>query len=697
MKARFVVVAALLASLAATALTQEEKDALEKERQLARASQEAWGKFRKEAQAVFDRNFKGGFANYWHDAIDEARAMYEKALEDPVYVNRQKIDICRAIAQCHLEATRDGKAALAAVERPFAFAGLSAADREYAEKQRNDLRRAMGLVAEEPPPPKDEAHFADGFAKTGPNDRAFSGLFRAYAEWCADKGAAFFLDNAVKRAVAALGENPKSDCARTALQVAAGRVGRRDADYAFRTAGFAGKVLDFVEAAPADVRPDVAARYNYASSVRGAELEARRLAYATEIEKISKDDPKKVNANVQKSATKYLAFAKVDGRPGRAIDACRDYLKKIGKADDKVELAKLLAEQAAEFLRAGDESGARKIWSARAKIVPPRAQVKFNCVWWEAAPHDLRGIVESDFYKKSPKAVLSYKYGDNLKFLIETDSAITGREMTTDKGEKFRPSELFAFCDRQGVKFVLRQYLDNMEAIRAGYAGAPGVESYVAMGVDSPYHCVMFGASEDGKAADNFVTQYDNETGYRNTQSAKGTLKFSSLYLDDGVATLVAMPWTAAFASLPGKEPAWYVEFLNWAHGGMSLGGSISVHNRSSFAEMSFKGVDATALTAIKRTLLLKARNTFNETCAARANGFAEMWSDPELGDQAFYLAKVKPLLDELGPFAARVKLDMADDEVREVYDAAGERLLNIDYAIARLRREWLGARLTEE
>ena len=181
------------------------------------------------------------------------------------------------------------------------------------------------------------------------------------------------------------------------------------------------------------------------------------------------------------------------------------------------------------------------------------------------------------------------------------------------------------------------------------------------------------------------------------TRQDRGTLRFASLYLDDGVATLVEIPWAAAFASMPPETPAWYVEFLNWANGGRSLGGSISVHNRSSFAEMKFEGVDATARLAIERALLPKAKSVFNAALAAGSNGQAEIWSDPELGDQAFYLAKVKPLVDSIRPYADRIKPGMTDEDVADIWNRAGRAMLNIDHEIARLRREWLEERFTEE
>ena len=116
-----------------------------------------------------------------------------------------------------------------------------------------------------------------------------------------------------------------------------------------------------------------------------------------------------------------------------------------------------------------------------------------------------------------------------------------------------------------------------------------------------------------------------------------------------------------------------------------------------SFAEMKFEGVDAAAQLAIERALLPKAKSVFNAALAAGSNGQAEFWSDPELGDQAFYLAKVKPLVDSIRPYADRIKSGMTDEDVADIWNHAGRAMLNVDHDIARLRREWLEEKLTAE
>ena len=689
--------AAILAAGLASALTPEEKEAQEKARAEAKASEEAWKALRKEAEDLAQKDFRGGFADYWHDNLDAACAKLEASLTNAVFRNREKIDICRQMAQYRLEATRDEEGALAEVERPFAFAGLSDEDRAYAESRRTDLRRLLGLEPEpEKHEPTEEERLA-AIASFEPGSGAWGRAVGDYAKFCAEKSADLFRARVPAKIAEAIAADPKTGCARTAFDAAAWQMRRGEADPGFKKPAFGEWLLGWIDTLPAEARPDVVRLYEYADSFRGHDLDARKEALAKAVVERAKDEANRVNPRTLENARKFLVFRKASGGAGRAIDACREWLKVLGKADDKVELAKLLAWQAREFLARGDEAGARRIWKERERIVPPRKPVSFACPWWGDAPHDIRGIVESAFYAKAPKEILSQRYGDNLEFLILTDSAVTGREMTTDNGEAFRPSELFAFCDPAGVKLLLRQYLGNMDGIRAGLAHPPGAEAYVAMGVDDPYRCLLIGTDEDAKTYDGFTTQYDNGTGYRVTREDRGTVRCRSLYLDDGVATLVEIPWSAAFASMPPETPAWYVEFLSWAHGGRSLGGSISVHNRSSFAEMRFEGVDAAAVRQIERRLLPKAKAVFDASLAAGRNGPAEVWADPELGDQAFYLAKVKPLVDAIRPYADRIKPGMTDEDVSDIYGHAGRAMLNIEHDIARLRRQWLEERLTEE
>ena len=111
-----------------------------------RASRAAWAALDKIAKERMRRDFQGGFASYWHSNIDAAREMYESVLMNGVFLNEQKVDALRQVAQMHLEATRDEEAALGAMECAFALPGLSGEEKSRAEAVKLDLLRMMRRV-----------------------------------------------------------------------------------------------------------------------------------------------------------------------------------------------------------------------------------------------------------------------------------------------------------------------------------------------------------------------------------------------------------------------------------------------------------------------------------------------------------------------------------------------------------------------
>ena len=659
------------------------------------ASEKAWQELKKKNDALVWADFKGGFANYWHDSIDAARASYEAALKDPVYLNAQKLEIYREIANCRLEATRDEDGAIADLEAAKKLPGLTDAEKARAEANLKEILVRTRRVQPARAPKKGVADYERAFANAKSEKDVDGRDVRGYVDALFAAG----FETTAKTLPGKLRELqakfPKWNVYADFWNEATGWYFEGHPTLAQRDRRFCAFAFDLAKNAPEGKRPSVEQLFAYANKKRPLAAEAAALAPV--VVKRAEDPKNRVDAGLLQAAKKILAFKDVKGDVGRALAACRDYRKAQGKESDKAFLADLFAEQARAFLAAGDEKGAKAIWAEREKIAPPRPQSVLDCPWWANAPHDVRGIVESDFYRKAKKGLFTHRYGDNLQFLIETDAALLGRTMTTDKGEKFRPTEIFAFCDVEGVKIVLRSFEDNMADVKAGLAFAPGYESYLTTGVDDAYRCYMIDPSENVRPGDGFVTQYDNGTGYRNVTTERGNLRCECLYLDDSVVTVLSVPWSSTFASIPSKSPAWYFEAIHWAHGGLSWGGSQSVHNRSSFGELRFAGVGAKELTAIKRRILLTAaKSAWHRAKAARNNGYVEIWADPELGDQDFYRAEVKPFVEKVDADASRIKPAMTDAEVDEIYDRSAETMLNVDYVVAAMRRAWLERKLTE-
>lgn len=664
-----------------------------------KASQEAWWALKKSTDALISKNFKGGFANYWHNDIDAALKKLEEELQKDIYLPREKIEICRQIARCHLEATRDVNAAIAAVEYPIKNLNLQGADRDLAAAKLAEVKRITSVEPVANPtaktaPKKDEAYFSALFAKAKAPHGYGYGLAADYAKFCnATYGKDMFakldkmLDDNLKL-------NPNSDALFAVFNNLA--VTWNPQGYTATVKGRK-ELIEFFIKRTDKRRPTSQQLFSYAANYDYLASYTYKFAKEFIANPITVKDPhaqKRIdNALVQ--AKRFVAIVDAVEDYSDADDIAEDYLESIGKKGDKVEYAKFLSDVAKQLNKKHNEKALRKVLAMREKVVPARKQVKTECFWWADAPRDVKSVVDSPVYAKAKKGLLNLKYGDNLKFLIETDAALTGREMTVDDGAKFRPTEFFAYADGEGVRMILRLFLDNINDVKNGFAGVPGFESYVATGIDSPYHCLMFAPKEGGNMDASFLTQYDNFTGHR---ANRNNIRIDTVYLDDGVASLITFPWELVFASIPSdKTPAWYVEFINWMKGGYSLGGSTTVHSRSSFAEMKFTGFDKAAMAVIKRKLLIKGRNIFNASCSPRENGYIEKWSDPELGDQKFYLAKVKPLVDSITPYLKKIKPTMTEDEVLETYDAVGEKMLNINFIVENMRREWLDDVFTAE
>ena len=626
----------------------------------------------KTGDALVRKDFQGPFANYWHDSIDAARTNYEAALKAD-YTVPQKIEILARLANCRLEATRDVEGAMKDLDAAIELAAGDARLEEMARANRAKLASQL-----------DGSAFAPKAAAPGSWNPVLEKLAELFREGGLAKVEAElpkFVGEAQSAADADVALEKKPRYYWDVWSHCTGWARERERAGLLQQKGARAFLVAFMEAAPDGQK--VAAPDLFAFSRGDPQLAERHAGYARQVLDLAAEPKARIRPELVAEAKRVLALQAAKGDAEALIGVCA--------STNKVEFAENLAKTARQLLKSGDEATARRLWEKRETLVPVREQPVLDVPYWADAPHDARGIVESEFYRKSPKGLLNRKYGDNLKFLIETDSAITGREMTTDGGEKFRPTELFAFWDAQGVKILLRTFSDDMKAVREGFAGLPGYETYLATGVEDPYHCIMVGAGEADRPEDHFVTQYDNVTGYRQLRAAEGTFGCQSLYLDDGGAVLLSVPWTAVFTATPWKRPDWYFEPIQWAHGGMSWGGSKSVHHRSSFGRLHFTGITPESAAAVKRTLLPIALKTLDEACSARFGGSAELWSDPVLGDQAFYAAEVRPLVARLRTALKTVGRDMTDEAADRAWDEAGEDAMNIDYLVSLRRTRWLG------
>ena len=405
------------------------------------------------------------------------------------------------------------------------------------------------------------------------------------------------------------------------------------------------------------------------------------------------DDARKIRYSV--------LLATVSGKNGKAI--AKEIASILKSAKDEKQhsasnIASNLLNSAKLALRMEREDVARALWDAREAMLVPEGKRSLKVPFIKNGPRDIAGFLASDLIK-DPKnlGVLDRKYGNNLKFLLETDAATTGRVVTEDK-DGAKPTSFVATCDETAVRlfFMMPCTKERAAQLRMGHGWFGGFEAYLATGYDQPYTCLLIDCPPNSRVDDEFVTMYDNRF-YRRLLAAHNNISYDFRIDDDQILLLITIDWRGVMNGIPTNGFKWEFEPLHWERRGWSWGGSKSVHNRSSFGDLIFDNMTKENVTMIKRRLLAYAKKAYNAELTSRTRGLLEHWGDPELGDVAFHKEVIAPFCKKYGAYAAAIKADMTDEEVNRVYDEAYETLINTKFVVEALRRDYVERKLVEE
>ncbi|MEI7435803.1 MAG: hypothetical protein WCL16_03225 [bacterium] len=682
-----------------------------------------------EAPMWFSSNFKGTWASYTTDGIDKAATLYRQIIEMPDASNENRIAACAALANCQLE-RMDVVGANATLDVALKLPDLKDTELLAARKNKADalyrelefdqalpLYRAIGnegrivdillrqkkveeaeklLVAGNPGP----LRLANFYSENGKPEQAK----KLFEEMVADKKNTIkdrseavlkllamvaqkknykqLAEVAEQYIPALIAEDPKAwDLYLKFLPGEWSILGRVDNDEYF--AWVTGRVLASPRVTPGNYVKN--SENLFAMHLRHHDLPGMR-SVATNL-LAAKDVPPPTRFQYQL----YLAILDSNGREAGIVDKVNATIKAGDVKDDDMKgqaEALLVAAKAAMNMRY--ETVAKALYTARDKMLVQDERRSLPCTFIEKAPKDITGFLSSSYFKeKKNRGVLNRKYGDNVKFLLETDAALTGRNVT-EKNADFVPTEFVATCDEDGIKLFFFATTAKAKDVADGLVGMGGYEAYLAAGADAPYNCYLIDMPPNGMN-DDFVTQYNNKN-FRRARQKENTAKIEHQMLDNGVATLLTVSWEAFFNAIPHNGDAWDFEPIHWEQGGYSWGGSQSVHNRSSFGSLVFANMTPANVNSIKRRLISKAVTAYRKELSAQ-NGYVEIWQDPELGDRPFYFEAVKPLQDKLGKYLEKVKPGMTNEDVELLYAEAVPSWMNIKYIVADLRRDYLDAR----
>ncbi len=330
----------------------------------------------------------------------------------------------------------------------------------------------------------------------------------------------------------------------------------------------------------------------------------------------------------------------------------------------------------------------RRYADAYAKLIAPIPQRRQNVTW---SDKPLDGEAEwRAIYPQLEKSFVDVKMCGDLENLV-TDVA-TGRIAVekTDKDTKNAKMEVSTACDVKGLHVYLRVADPNARAVEDGFAGGMGTEMYFAPGDNQPYIC--FGGDARQAIQYLFGTTYtwaEHQRLVKDDPTKPYDMKGDMFFSDADYVTHLFFPWDAFYQKLPAAPGTeWKFDVLT---DGFSWGGSQGVHESSSWGRLVFNLTPA-QLTAVRRRLLLKNAKSWKRGEKREYAVVApfDRWADPVVGDPDFYKASLKPLEEELTAYSKRVKPDMTDADVNEIYEKAVPRWIGLKHEIDRLRREYL-------
>ena len=282
---------------------------------------------------------------------------------------------------------------------------------------------------------------------------------------------------------------------------------------------------------------------------------------------------------------------------------------------------------------------------------------------------------------------------------LETDVATGRGKITFEEGAKPTRMAFQTMADRNALHLFLRVEDSEARLVESGAKVGVKTEMYFAPGADEPYTC--FGSNPRDGVSWDFATSYSSADHKKLDRTSPTGRRFRSevAFTDGDYVLHVILPWDDFYQKLPASKSEWRFECISWCpDGGYTWGGSVGIHNVSRWGTLEIS-LTPKQLTEIRRGILLRALPDWRKHKYVGPFGaldYFETWADREIGDPAFYAECLKPLETELADYAKRIKPDMTDEDVNEVYEKGLVRIKGLKYELDRLRRAYLARKMTE-
>ena len=282
-----------------------------------------------------------------------------------------------------------------------------------------------------------------------------------------------------------------------------------------------------------------------------------------------------------------------------------------------------------------------------------------------AEPAEVKGkkIYECPYVENPPYGVMAWSQSERMKVPANRESrfldynskeaeglildATTERDVTKDEKAVGRTTTFsMAYNDKgwyiyiEGEEPLIGKLLDSLVDPKSPGL-SEGYEIFFTPGLhDVPYYQIMTRTFKNSPPS--FV---DWGMTHRHYRSLENYARVESLPLENGSGTFVFIPWEALYDWIPVNGDYWRFSIIRWMPygkaGGVTWGGK--VHDTGNFGLVHFQPPTEAQRQLMEKRMLRIAWLKFQ----AESKQQATLWSDPKLGDLAFYEEVFKPAVDK--------------------------------------------------
>ena len=376
-------------------------------------------------------------------------------------------------------------------------------------------------------------------------------------------------------------------------------------------------------------------------------------------------------------------------KPDQPVDMAA--VKAVVQELDPAQKGTALAWAAKLLVAVGETDAARALHAYRQTLFREPARNTAAVRYVRNAPRDVGSWLSSGLLDDpAGRHHVKNAYGTEEAAFLVTDVMAANRNVGDASVEADKETYFHVCYDEYGIHLFFVGVDSKFRDVLAGALGGSGYEMYLALGEGAPPYQWLFDQPKD---------QLDippwNSPGpfYRHLDDY---VTLSSQPVGNGFATAMNFDWSMAYDRLPQDGDTWPFELIRWTRGGGVTWGGQQVWQIGNWGRLVFTGLTPDVRHAIQRIVITKALARYKAEREPRRGGRIAIWQDAELGDPAFYAAKVAPLVETLDGYAALVTPGMDGTTIDRLYREAVPLWYDFRYAVDDLRTGYLAERLTE-